>query len=62
MKNRNLFAELTEGFDALGNAHVGKQTLRTHVVEDKPAPEVTAAYSSDVDQSIQQRDQLVQSL
>ena len=30
MKKRNLFAELTEGFDALGNARAGKQTLRTH--------------------------------
>jgi putative transcriptional regulator len=42
MKKRNLFTELTEGFDALVNERVGKQTLRTHVVEDKPAPEVTA--------------------
>jgi putative transcriptional regulator len=42
MKKRNLFAELTEGFDALGDVRTGKQTLRTHVVEDKPAPEVTA--------------------
>lgn len=42
IKKRNLFAELTEGFDALGNARAGKQTLHTHVMEDNPAPEVTA--------------------
>ena len=42
MTKRNLLAELTEGFDALGKARLGKQTLRTHVVEDKPAPQVTA--------------------
>jgi putative transcriptional regulator len=42
MTKRNLMAELTEGFDALGKARLGKQTLRTHVVEDKPAPQVTA--------------------
>lgn len=42
MKKRNLFAELTEGFDALAEERAGKRTLRTHVVEAKPAPEVTA--------------------
>lgn len=42
MKKRNLFAKLTEGFDALGNERVGKQTLLTYVVEDKLAPEVRA--------------------
>lgn len=39
---RNLFAELNEGFDALAAEREGKRTLRTHVVEYKPAPEVTA--------------------
>ena len=29
MTKRNLMAELTEGFDALGKARLGKQTLRT---------------------------------
>jgi putative transcriptional regulator len=42
MKKRNLFAELTDGFDALGNARAGKKTLRTHVVIAKPVPDVTA--------------------
>ena len=43
MKKRNLFSEITEGFDALANARAGKQTLRTHEVEINPAPDVTAA-------------------
>ena len=42
MKKRNLFAELAEGFDALAEERAGKRTLRTHVVEAKPSPEVTA--------------------
>jgi putative transcriptional regulator len=42
MTKRNLFAEIAEGFDALVNERAGKQTLRTHEVEIKPAPEVTA--------------------
>lgn len=42
MKKRNLFAEITEGFDALANERAGKQTLRTHKVEVLPSPEVTA--------------------
>lgn len=41
MKKRNLFAEITEGFNALSNACAGKQTLRTHEVEINPAPDVT---------------------
>jgi putative transcriptional regulator len=42
MKKRNLFAELTEGFDALADERIGKRTLRTHEVTMKPAPEVDA--------------------
>jgi putative transcriptional regulator len=38
---RNLFAELAEGVSALEQARLGKQTLRTHAVEYKPAPTVT---------------------
>ncbi len=38
---RDLFAELSEGMDALAEARQGKRTLRTHAVEYKPAPEVT---------------------
>ncbi len=42
MKKRNLFAELAEGFDALAEERAGKRTLRSHVVEARPAPEVSA--------------------
>ncbi len=42
MKKRNLFAEITEGFEALADARSGKQTLRTHEVDLNPAPDVTA--------------------
>lgn len=41
MKKRNLFAELTEGFDALTAERAGKITLRRHTVETKPVPAVT---------------------
>lgn len=40
---RNLFAELNEGFDALAAERKGKLTLRTHAVEYRAAPAVTAA-------------------
>lgn len=43
MKKRNLFTELAEGFEALSEERAGKRTLRTHVVEAKSAPEVTAS-------------------
>ena len=38
---RDLFAELTEGIDALADEGQGKRTLRTHSIEYKPAPTVT---------------------
>ena len=38
---RELFAELTEGIEALADARQGKRTLRTHSVEFKPAPTLT---------------------
>jgi len=38
---RDLFAELSEGMEALADARQGKRTLRTHAVEYKPAPRVT---------------------
>lgn len=41
-KKRNLFAEINEGFDALEAQREGKLTLRTHEVEFKPAPVVSA--------------------
>lgn len=39
---RNVFAELSEGFDALKAQREGKVTLRSHAVEKRPAPSVTA--------------------
>ena len=39
---RNVFAELAEGFDALKAEREGKVTLRSHAVQKKPAPSVTA--------------------
>lgn len=39
---RNVFVELTEGFDALKSQRKVKVTLRMHRVERKPAPVVTA--------------------
>ena len=39
--SRDLFAELSEGVEALAGARQGKRTLRTHAVEYKPAPTVT---------------------
>ena len=41
-KKRNLFDELTEGFDALADQRAGKRTLRTHAVKPKPVPEIRA--------------------
>jgi hypothetical protein len=34
---RDLFAELSEGMEALGQAREGKRTLRTHALEFRPA-------------------------
>jgi putative transcriptional regulator len=42
MTKRNLFAEITKGFDALADARKEKKTLRTSEVEIKPAVEVSA--------------------
>jgi putative transcriptional regulator len=39
---RDLFDEMTEGFNALELRRAGKRTLRTHSVKSKPAPKVTA--------------------
>ena len=38
---RNLFSELVEGMEALGESRRGKRTLRTHAVTVRPAPELT---------------------
>jgi putative transcriptional regulator len=37
-RKRDIFTELTEGFDALGKQRQGKLTLRTFKVQSKPAP------------------------
>lgn len=42
MTKRNLFVELTEGFEALADQRKGKVTLRTTQLEIKPAVEVSA--------------------
>ena len=39
---RNLFGEISEGFDALAEQRLGKTTLRTVEVESKPAPAISA--------------------
>lgn len=41
-KKRDLFEELSEGFDALADQRAGKRTLRTHAVKIKSAPAITA--------------------
>jgi hypothetical protein len=41
MTKRNLFAEMTKGFDALAAARKGKKTLRTSEVVIKPAVDVS---------------------
>lgn len=40
---RKLFAELSEGFEALRAEREGRITLRRHEVKAKPAPRVSAA-------------------
>jgi putative transcriptional regulator len=42
MTKRDVFAELTEGFDALQQQREGKRTLRTVTLESKPAPRLSA--------------------
>ena len=42
MTKRDVFAELTEGFDALQQQREGKRTLRTVTLESKPAPTLSA--------------------
>lgn len=39
---RNLFEELIEGFDSMEAERKGKRTLRQHVVEKHPVPDVSA--------------------
>ncbi len=43
MIKRNLFAEISEGFNALADERAGKKTLRTHEVDLLPVPDVNAA-------------------
>ena len=42
-RKRNLFNELTEGFDALAAHREGKRTLRTHTVKVRPTLKVSAS-------------------
>ena len=42
MKKRDLFTELTEGFDALSDARAGEQTLGMHEVNVQPVPNMSA--------------------
>lgn len=46
MTKQNLFAELTQGFEALAAAREGKLTLRTHVAEAPSPPEVPSSTAS----------------
>ncbi|HKN78647.1 MAG TPA: transcriptional regulator [Lysobacter sp.] len=38
---RSMFGELMEGVQALKSQRLGRRTLRTHVVEYRPVPEIT---------------------
>lgn len=42
MKKRDLFTEMMQGVTEMAAHREGKITLRQYVVEEKPAPEVTA--------------------
>lgn len=42
MTKRNLFAEISEGFDELANAFKGKVTIRTHEVKQAHAAVISA--------------------
>lgn len=42
MTKRDIFAELTEGFEALKDQRTGKRTMRTHAVELLPEAEIEA--------------------
>lgn len=42
MEKKNLFEEIVEGFNGLSDQRAGEQTLRTHKVEMRPAPEISA--------------------
>ncbi|HVE53299.1 MAG TPA: transcriptional regulator [Ramlibacter sp.] len=42
-QKRDIFGELNEGFDALAAQREGKLTLRTAMLEEKPAPTISAA-------------------
>ena len=43
MTKRDIFAELTEGFEALKEQRTGKRTLRTHEVQIRPEVKIEAA-------------------
>lgn len=43
MTKRNLFAEISEGFEALADERAGKKTLRTHEMEWLPTLSINPA-------------------
>lgn len=43
MKKRKLFAEISEGFEALAEERIGKRTLRSVALETKPVVEISAS-------------------
>ncbi len=49
---RDVFAELTEGFDALADARQGKVTLRTHKVELQAVRDICADELVDIRQKL----------
>ena len=53
-QKRNLFAELSEGLEALALAREGKLTLRTHEVEIPPPAHITAQELIALRQRLQQ--------
>ena len=54
-KKRNLMAELTVGFVALADQRTGKRTLRTHVIQTRAAPKMSAKELSALRERILQR-------
>ena len=53
MKKRNLFAELTEGFEAVDAQRKGKLTLRSVKLKHKVVPDMSAQDVVDVREKLQ---------
>ena len=54
-RERNLFAELREGVEALAGERSGGGTLRAHAVEFRPAPRLTAREIVDLREALDVR-------